>query len=67
MTDSERYLLMEAYQTAWLNCQLMNDDEATLNGSIHAEAERWVDEVICDNGGSVGDFICHHNPHKSET
>ena len=66
MTDSERYLLMEAYQAAWLNCQLMNDDNATLTGCIHVEATRWIDEVVCDNGGTLGEFISHHNPHKEK-
>ena len=59
MTEREKFLLKEAYKDGFDNAQTMMADGASLTGSLEREAERWVEEVIADNGGTVGQYICH--------
>ena len=62
MTEREEYLLMQGYEIGFDNAMIMNADEARLNGSLKQESKRWVNEVIADNGGTVGQYICHNAP-----
>jgi len=59
MNKRDKYLLKQGYELGFTNANLIAVDEAELIGSIADESERWVEEVIADNGGTVGQYICH--------
>lgn len=56
VNERERQLLIEAYIVGIQNATMFAID-GTVITDIRAEAERWVDEPIADNGGTVGDYI----------
>ncbi len=56
MNEREKHLLMEGYGAGRAANAVYQ--EATLKQL----AEEWVETVIADNGGTVGQFICHHAP-----
>ena len=62
MNKRERYLMIEAYESGFINAQMKEEYHDISNLNTKNEAERWVDEVIADNGGTVGQYICHHAP-----
>ena len=62
MTERDEYLLRAGYEQGFMNAELMRDDEAQLIGSVHDEAERWVNEPVCDNGGTIGQLISFDAP-----
>ena len=62
MTPRDKYLLRQAYEAGYSNAVRDYEDESLLNGTLEEESERWVEEVIADNGGTVGQFICHEAP-----
>jgi len=56
VNERERRLLIEAYIIGIQNATLFAADNIVI-ADIREEAERWVDEPIADNGGTVGDYI----------
>lgn len=56
VNDRERKLLIEAYMIGIQNAALFAADGVVIK-DLRAEAVRWVDEPIADNGGTVGDYI----------
>ncbi len=61
MTERDEYLLKAAYVQGWMNANHCIEDGRGIC-SLEAESERWVNEVIADNGGTVGEFISHEAP-----
>jgi len=63
MNERDRYLLKQGYEIGYLNAALETIDGVDLlNNSPKEEAERWIDEVIADNGGTAGEYVCHSAP-----
>ena len=56
VNERERKLLIEGYIIGMQNAAMLAADDVVIK-DIRAEAERWVDEPIADNGGTVGDYI----------
>ena len=56
ITDRERKLLIEGYIIGMQNGARYAANHDVIK-DIKAEAERWVDETITDNGGTVGQYI----------
>ena len=61
MTERDEYLLKAAYVEGWKNAHHCLEDGRGIGG-LESEAERWVNDVIADNGGTVGEFISHEAP-----
>jgi len=57
VNERDRKLLVEGYITGMQHGAIAVATHAEIN-DIKAEAERWVDEPIADNGGTVGQYIC---------
>ena len=63
MTERDRYLLKQGYECGYLNASLAASNGLdVMSHSPEQEAEMWVDEVIADNGVTVGEHICHQAP-----
>ena len=63
MNERDRYLLKQGYEIGYLNASLEAADGGDpLSGLPELEAERWIDEVIADNGGTAGQYVCHNAP-----
>jgi len=58
MNERDKKLLKAGYEQGFQNANFMRDNDAQLAGSVEDESERWVEEPIADNGGTVGQYIC---------
>ena len=66
MNERDRYLLKQGYEIGYLNASIeAADGGSPLSGSPKLEAERWIDEVIADNGATAGQYVCHDAPAAS--
>lgn len=57
MNERDRKLLIEGYIIGMQSGARYAANHDVIK-DIKAEAERWVDEAIADNGGTVGQYIC---------
>ena len=62
MNSRDRYLLTQGYEQGFSNARFKAEEMDIIELDAKAEAEEWVDEVIADNGGTVGQFISHEAP-----
>lgn len=63
MNERDRYLLKQAYAAGYLNASLkMENGGDPLSDFPDDEASDWIDEVIADNGGTTGQYICSCAP-----
>lgn len=63
MNERDRYLLKQGYEIGYLNASLeASDGGDPLSNSPEIEADKWIDEVIADNGGTAGQYVCYHAP-----
>ena len=63
MNERDRCLLKQGYEIGYLNASIEAAHGGDpLSGSPKLEAERWIDEAAADNGGTVGQYVCHNAP-----
>lgn len=62
MTERDEFLMMAGYTQGFLNAEAMTADGASLIGSMEDEAERWLNETVADNGGTIGQLIAFDAP-----
>ena len=62
MNERDKFLLKAGYVQGYLNASYTIHDGGRLIGNLQDESERWVEEPIADNGGTLGQYISHDAP-----
>ena len=63
MDKRDEYLLKQAYEAGYLNASLdAADGKNPWENMPSLEADKWIKEVVSDNGGTTGQYICHNAP-----